>query len=210
MNNIHIFDLDGTLINSMEYYASGMKRVLEENNIPVPENLVDIVTPLGYSKTALYYQSLGLNKSFDDIIRRMEEILVYEYTNNIKLKPFVKDYLLKLKAQNDRLFVLTASPHIVTDVCLQKNGVYDLFEKVWSVEDFGIPKTKTELFCAVADTLDVNTSDIFFYDDNLTAITTAAAAGCYVYGVFDCQSDSERQQAVESCDKFIDSFEELL
>lgn len=210
MNNIHIFDLDGTLINSMEYYASGMKRVLEENNIPVPENLVDIVTPLGYSKTALYYQSLGLNKSFDDIIRRMEEILVYEYTNNIKLKPFVKDYLLKLKAQNDRLFVLTASPHIVTDVCLQKNGVYDLFEKVWSVEDFGIPKTKTELFCAVADTLDVNTSDIFFYDDNLTAITTAAAAGCYVYGVFDRQSDSERQQAVESCDKFIDSFEELL
>ena len=78
------------------------------------------------------------------------------------------------------------------------------------MEDFGIPKTKTELFCAVADKLAVTTSDIFFYDDNLTAITTSKAAGCYVYGVFDRQSDGERERAVENCDRFVDSFEELL
>ena len=210
MNRIHIFDLDGTLIDSVEYFGNGMKRILDENNIPYPDNIVDIVTPLGYSKSALYYQSLGLNKSFDEIIARMQEILVYEYTNNIKLRPFVRDYLQKLKDEGERLFVLTASPHIVTDVCLQKNGVYDLFETVWSVEDYGIPKTKTELFDAVADKLGCKTSDIFFYDDNLTAIKTSKKAGCFVYGVYDRQDDAEKQEAADYCDKFINSFKDML
>lgn len=209
MKRIHVFDLDGTLVDSMGYFGAGMVRVLDENGISYPDNIVDIVTPLGYSRTAEYYRdSLGLDMPLDKMISRMQEILVYEYTNNIRLKAGVREYLESLAG--DRLFVLTASPHIVTDVCLEKNGVFDKFEQVWSVEDYGIPKTKTELFYEVARRIGCEVGDIMFYDDNLTAITTAKAAGCCVFGVYDRQDAAERERACAVSDRFIDSFCQLL
>ena len=53
MKQIHIFDLDGTLLDSMPFFARGVLQVLEEEGIPYGDDLIDILTPLGDEKTAL-------------------------------------------------------------------------------------------------------------------------------------------------------------
>lgn len=211
MKRVCIFDLDGTLIDSMAYFAKGLLSILDEEGISYGEEMVGIVTPRGYTKSAEYYiEELGVKDTVEHLVHRMEQKLVPAYSNEIKLKPFVKDYLLKLKAEGAALYVLTASPHIVTDVCLQNNGVYDLFEQVWSVEDFGLSKAGTALFYKVAETIGRDTSDIEFYDDNLTAVSNAVRAGHKVYGIKDQQTAEDLALVKKRCHVFVESFEELL
>ena len=211
MKKICIFDLDGTLVNSMPRYTAGMYAVLDRRNISYEPDLIKILTPLGYTKSAEYYREhFGLTESVKEIVREMGEILVYEYSNNITLKPGVRDYLEKRKAEGASLYVLTASPHLVTDVCLKNNGVFDLFDKVWSVEDFGLSKSGTELFYKVAETVGCKTGDVEFFDDNLTALTNCTKAGMISYAVYDGQSDEDVAKMKEIGEYFVRSFEDLL
>lgn len=211
MQRVCIFDLDGTLVDSMAYFAKGLLSILDEEGISYdPEEMVGIVTPRGYTKSAVYYiEELGVQDTVEHLVHRMEQKLVPAYAEEICLKPFVKEYLQTLKAQGARLFVLTASPHIVTDVCLQHNGVYDLFEQVWSVEDFGLSKAGTALFYRVAEEIGRETADIEFYDDNLTAVSNAVRAGHKVYGIQDKQSPEDLALIQKRCHVFVENFKQL-
>ena len=207
---VYVFDLDGTLVNSMPRYEAGMLSILDEVGIAYGDDLIKIITPLGYTKTAEYYiNELGLDDSVASIVSKMENKLVYEYSNNIFLKPGVNEYVRRLHAEGARLFVLTASPHIVTDVCLKHNGVYDLFETVWSVEDFGLSKSGTELFYEVARRIGCERDEINYFDDSLIALKNAKKSGYITYAVYDRHTPDEIERMKNEYDIFVGSFEEL-
>lgn len=192
MQKICIFDLDGTLIDSMPYYAAAMMNILDEEGIPHDAETVKTVTPLGYRGTAEYYVDvLGVRDSVENLVSRMDRALYEAYSKTIRLKSGVKELLERLHSMGARLFVLTASPHKMTDACLCANGVYDLFEKVWSVEDFSLTKSDTLLFYKVAKTIGCRMEDVHYFDDNAIAVTNARRAGYRVYGVRDLQPENE-------------------
>ena len=207
---VYVFDLDGTLVNSMPRYEAGMLSILDEAGIAYGDDLIKIITPLGYTKTAEYYiNELGLDDSVASIVSKMENKLVYEYSNNIFLKQGVNEYVRRLHAEGARLFVLTASPHIVTDVCLKHNGIYDLFETVWSVEDFGLSKSGTELFYEVARRIGCERDEINYFDDSLIALKNAKKSGYITYAVYDRHTPDEIERMKNEYDIFVGSFEEL-
>ena len=207
MEKIFVFDLDGTLVDSMPYFAKGMTSVLDDENISYDyDEIVKTVTPLGYTKGAQFYKTLGVKASVDDMVAKINERLVFEYTNNVKLKPGVEAYLNKIHSEGGRLFVLTASPHSVTDACLKANGVFDLFEKVWSVEDFSLSKSDTRIFHAVARYIGCAENDVNYFDDNLTAVTNSKKAGYKVFGVLDRQDEGDVAKIKQLCDVFVESF----
>ncbi len=211
MKPIYIFDLDGTLVDSMPYFAKGILKIADDAGLTYGEELLKILTPLGYTKSAEYYvRELGVKDSVANIVSRIEQNLVYEYTNNIVTKPGVKEYLHALHQNGARLFVLTASPHLVTDVCLQKNGVYDLFEAVWSVDDFSLNKSDTRLFFKVAETLKCTPEEIHYFDDSLIALGNAKLAGYRTYAVYDAQSPEEVARMKAEYDVYVESFETLI
>ena len=210
MTDICVFDLDGTLVDSMARYARGILSVLEDEGISYEPDLIQVLTPLGYTKSAELYQKMGVPGTVEEIVRRIENKLVEQYAHYIPLKAGVGDYLRKRKAEGAKLYVLTASPHIVTDVCLQHNGVYDLFDTVWSVEDYGIAKGDVRVYEAVAQRIGCRTEDISFFDDNLTALSTGKAAGCYCIAVYDRHTEAEFAALTAAGDEAIRSFEDLL
>lgn len=211
-SEIYVFDLDGTLVNSMPYFKRAMLSIAEDEGLEYDEDLIKILTPLGYVGGAKYYiDTYGVNATVEELCERVRVRLVDAYTNDIKLKDGVREYLTALSESGARLFVLTASPHSVTDVCLKNNGVFDLFEKVWSVEDFALTKSDTRIFFEVAKTIGCGTSDVHYFDDSLIALENAKAAGYITYGVYDSQSDEELiRMRDELADVTVMSFTELL
>ncbi|MBQ9116574.1 MAG: HAD hydrolase-like protein, partial [Clostridia bacterium] len=170
-----------------------------------------ILTPLGYVGGAEYYvRELGVKNSVENIVKTIGDRLVYEYSNNVALKAGVGEYLRRLKEEGARLFVLTASPHLVTDVCLKRNGVFRLFEQVWSVEDFGLTKSDTRLFYRVAETIGCENGEIHYFDDSLVALGNAKKSGYITYGVYDAQTDEEIAEMKREYDFYVHSFEDIL
>ena len=120
MRDVYVFDLDGTLVDSMPYFTKGILSILDDAGIAYEPSLINVVTPLGYTKSAELYVTMGVKDDVATIVKNIEKKLVREYSENVKLKAGVGEYLRRLYSEGARLFVLTASPHIVTDICLKK------------------------------------------------------------------------------------------
>ena len=206
----YLFDFDGTLVDSMPAYAATMIRVLEENNIQYPADIIKIITPLGYIGTAEYFMKLGLNKPKDEIIAIITSYLTEEYHNRIPAKSNVVSVLKELKSRGADLNVLTASPHVMLDACLKRLGVYDLFTNVWSCEDFATTKADPNIYWMAAEKMGTTVDQVLFLDDNSNADKTAKSAGMKVCGVYDLSSDEYTEEIKAVADYYISDFSELL
>lgn len=205
-----LFDFDGTLVDSMPTYVSSMLRILDENGVSYGDDIVKIITPLGLIRTAEYFIELGVKLPHAEIYEKMKQYMAEEYFYNIPEKLNVTKTLLELKKRGVRLNVLTASPHATLDPCLKRLGLFDLFENVWSCDDFGTTKADPDIYVQAADRLGVAPQDILFLDDNLNADTTAKTAGLVVCGVYDKSSEEYTEQMKAATDFYIDDFWQLI
>ena len=206
----YLFDFDGTLVDSMPDYCAAMLRILDENNISYGKDIVKIITPLGTSGTADYFISLGVQLPKEEIIAKMAHYLVEAYTYRIPAKEHVPEVLQQLKSRGASLNVLTASPHVTLDPCLKRLGLYDLFDNVWSCDDFSTSKADPEIYVMAAQRLGVAVEEVLFLDDNLNADRTAKAAGMKVCGVYDDSSAEFVEEMKAATDMYIYDFNELL
>jgi HAD superfamily hydrolase (TIGR01509 family) len=207
----YLFDFDGTLVDSMPTYVAVMLRILDEAGIAYGSDLIKIITPLGYLGTARYYiEKLGLNMPADEIMARMNRYAYEEYAHRIAAKPHVAAVLHELKRQGASLHVLTASPHAVLDVCLQRLGLYDLFTNVWSCDDFATTKADPDIYRRAAARIGRPIDEILFLDDNYNADKTAVLAGMRVCGVYDPSSEEYAEEIKRVSDHYIKDFCELL
>lgn len=207
--NTFLFDFDGTLVDSMPTYVSSMLRILDENGVSYSKDIVKIITPLGLEGTANYFISLGIQRTKDELLQIMGEYMLDAYRNMIPAKPNVTETLLRLRAAGARLNVLTASPHVTLDPCLKRLNMYDLFDHVWSCEDFSTTKADPEIYRMAARELGAPVGEILFLDDNLNADLTAKAAGMLVCGVYDESSKEYEEEMKQATDFYIYNFSEL-
>ena len=207
----YLFDFDGTLVDSMPTYVSSMLRILDENGIAYEQDIVKTITPLGLNGTAKYYtETLGLAMPMEELINLMGKYMLEAYWYHISAKSNVISTLQELKKRGASLNVLTASPHITLDACLKRLGIFELFDNVWSCDDFNTTKANPEIYRKAAEKLGVAVGEVLFLDDNYNADLTAKKAGMQVCGVYD-ESSAEYVEEIRSiCDNFIYNFSELL
>ena len=206
----YLFDFDGTLVDSMPTFVSSMLRILDENNISYGDDIVKIITPLGLNGTAEYFVSLGIDKPKEAIMETMKEYMLEAYFYTIPAKSNVISTLRELKNRGASLNVLTASPHITLDACLKRLEMFDLFDNVWSCDDFNTTKANPEIYRMAAQRLGKKVEEVLFLDDNYNADKTAKEAGMQVCGVFDPSSEDYVEEMKSVADFYIFDFAELL
>ncbi len=207
--NTYLFDFDGTLVDSMPTFAAVMTRILDENGIAYGDDIVKIITPLGYLGTARYFKTLGLGGDENEIIAQMKSYSIFEYENTIEAKETVIETLKALKQSGASLNILTASPHQMLDPCLKRLCIYDLFDNVWSCDDFGTSKADPNIYKMAAEKIGVSVGDVLFLDDNMGALGTAKVAGMPVCGVYDPTSDDCKDAIKKEANHYVMRMAEL-
>lgn len=207
----YVFDFDGTLVDSMPYFGALMIRILDEAGVSYPDDIVKIITPFGYGGTAEYFRDhFAIRESREALVERMLSYAKKDYEKHIPFKGGVWEGLLALKARGASLNILTASPHDVLDVCLKRLGAYELFDNVWSCEDFGTTKADPDIYRQVAEKLDTGVDGYAFIDDNLNAVRTAKSAGVPSYGIYDKSGEDFADALREVADGYLLTLNDLL
>ena len=211
MNITYLFDFDGTLVDSMPTFCSCMLRILNENHIAYDKDITKTITPLGLSGTADFYiNDLGLKMPKEQLLLLMKEYMLDAYLHTIPAKANVISVLKALKARGASLNVLTASPHATLDPCLKRLGMWELFDNIWSCDDFATTKADPQIYVMAAERLHTTVEKVLFLDDNLNADLTAKSAGMQVCGVYDDSSKDYVELMKAANDYYIYDFQELL
>lgn len=207
MKKFYIFDFDGTLVDSMPYWSEKMFNILRSACIPIPDGLLKIITALGDKGTAKYFKDeLNVPYSEQEMFEMMDAYALPKYRDEIPLKNGVKQYLEKCKEEGISLNVLTASPHKMLDPCLKRCGVFELFDNVFSCDDFNTTKSNPEIYLKTCERIGANVSDTVFFDDNIIACKTAKVAGLKVVGVYDKTGEDFAEELKKLCDGYVLSF----
>lgn len=206
----YLFDFDGTLVDSMPAWETTMLRILNENHINYPPDIIKTITPLGFARTAVYFRTLGMKLPEKEIIALMHTYASEAYLSAIPAKPHVPETLRALRARGHSLSVLTASPHSMLDPCLKRLGLYELFDHIWSCDDFETTKTDPAIYCRAAEQIGAPVQSVIFLDDNYHADLTAVRAGMRVFGVYDRSSADYTEEIKAITERYIYDFSELL
>ncbi|WP_455538059.1 HAD family hydrolase [Terrisporobacter sp.] len=206
-----VFDLDGTIIDSMDVWEKIDVGFFAKRNLNMPNDYMEKINNMSFEESAKYtIKRFNLNEGEIDLIEEWNEMAVYEYTHNIKLKPNVKAYLEKLKENNIKIALATASPKELYEPVLKNNKIFDYFDAFTSLEEVKKNKSYPDIYLLAAKKLKVNPRDCVGFEDILVGIKNMKKINFKVVGVYDKHSSNEIEDIKKNCDKFIYDFKELL
>ena len=202
-----IFDLDGTLLDSMGIWINIDTAFLNKRNIEVPDDYADIIAPMSFNDAAMYtIDRFNLHDNTDELIKEWEDLAIYEYSNTVKMKPYSKAYLQNLKELGIKIAVATSSMPILYEAALRNNNIYDLFDVICNTGDIGAGKSQPDIFLRIAEKFNVSPRDCVVFEDILVAIKSAKSIGMTVYGVYDKASENDWKQIKKIADGVIYDF----
>jgi len=206
-----IFDLDGTLLDSLSVWEQIDIRFLEKRGIAATKEYTQAVTPLGFHKAAEYtITKYGLSESTEEVITEWNRMAQKAYASEIKLKPNVKEYLTHLLDKGVKLGVATALHQESIESVLKNNGIYDMFESFTMLQEVSRGKGFPDIYLLAAQKLSLLPEECVVYEDILTAVKGAKSGGFRVCGVYDAYAGHEWDQIVALSDFTVKNFAELM
>ncbi|NMA79052.1 MAG: HAD family phosphatase [Clostridiales bacterium] len=182
----YIFDLDGTLLDSMSVWERIDADYLSRRGIEVPPDYIDAVSSLTFSEAARYtIERFRLSESVDSLIDEWNNMAISAYGNTVALKAHAKEYLLSLKKQGAKLGIATSLPPLLYEPALRNHGIMELFDAISSTDEVSRGKTSPDVFLLTAKKLGVEPERCIVFEDIPEAIKSAKLAGMTVYGVYD-------------------------
>jgi len=204
-----IFDVDGTLLDSVPIWKDAAERYLKTLGIKAEEGLSDIIWNMSIPEGAAYMKErYKLKFSVEEIVSGVVSVVRDFYYEEAVLKPGAFEFLQKLKKRKVPMVIATASDKSYLQVALQRNGIDDIFQKIITCEEVGAGKTNSKIYLEAADYLNLPPKDIWVFEDALYAVETAKNAGFFVVGIYD-ESSRECEGDIQSlCDLYWKDFME--
>lgn len=207
-----IFDLDGTLLDSMHVWNDIDVAFLKKRGIsPVPEDYCKALAPLSFRETAEYtIQRFQLTDTPEGLMQEWNQMALDAYSHDIKLKPGAKAYLQYLREQEIRLGVCTTLSKKLYVPCLRNLGILDWFDVLVATDEVNKGKSYPEPYLYTAMKLGVRPKDCLVFEDIPAGISGALKAGMRVCGVYDDREKEHIALIKKTADYYIFTFEELL
>ncbi|MBQ8348872.1 MAG: HAD family phosphatase [Ruminococcus sp.] len=206
-----IFDLDGTLIDSMKIWTKIDRRLLRENGVEnIPPDISDRVRKMTIEESAQYFiDEFRLECTIEYIIKRIEELVRTEYEENIPLKPYAKEILDFLDEKGVPYGVATATYKGLAEAVLKRCGIRERIQFLLTEIEYPLGKNFPDIFLGGAKRLGSEPEEVLVVEDSLHCIETAAKAGFVTAGIYDEVSWNEQSLIADMADHYVRSLKEL-
>ena len=205
-----IFDMDGTLIDSMtQWRRLNVDFVRSHGIAPTPQQEKEMFSLTGRKAVEYNKETFGIEADFEDLLKKACAGMIAAYSAGMPLKPGTKAYLERLKKRGVRCIVCSASPCTLVLLALNKMNLIRDFDLIYSTELIGGHKGDPAFYEKLLEQIGERAEDCVMFEDALYAMEGARAAGFGVIGITDDTNAVVREQMQELCDRVIDSYDEL-
>ena len=204
-----IFDLDGTLLDSMGMWQNVCDEYLAQNGLGTQGKLSEEFRTMSLDRSSHYIKEVfNLEKSaqqiFDEIIDMVED----RYTSTLPLKEGAYDFVKRLYESGTKICVATASMRHLVIRAMDRTGLSEFASGVFTCSEAGAPKTEPTVFLQAMEFLGSKPEETWVFEDSLLAIKTAKNIGCKVCAVYDDSNADTTEQITALSDVYIKSFNE--
>ena len=206
-----IFDLDGTILDSMGVWRQIDVEFLGRRGISVPPDYLEAITPLGFDRAAEYtIRRFSLPESREEIVREWYMMAENAYRYQVELKEGAGEWLNRLKSLNIPLAVATSSDEALFVPALKRTGIYDCFDAFVTVKEVARGKGFPDIYEKAAGRIGCVPEQCVVFEDILQGIRGAKMGGLCAVAVYDEDSAHEEQAMRDAADYYIYSFRQLL
>lgn len=198
-----LFDMDGTLTDTMPFWIGLPKRLFEGEGLTLSLKEEATLEPLGLVKGIEYLNSLRRTEKIfgrGDVIRLLTEL----YSGNPQAKPLVPALLEELRARGVRMAVATLTPIPLAEICLARTGLAPYFEFILGGDDYPEGKNTPRIFLDSAEKFGCAPEEMVLFEDSYYSVKTARSIGIPVVGVADASKAKDREALLAASVAFFD------
>lgn len=200
-----IFDMDGTLVDSMGFWNKLIDEFLARRGFPPlsPELQEESIALTTEGTAELVIQAYRLPDTPEQIAREINGLMEEHYRTDVPLKPGAAPFLERLRAAGVKMCIASSTAPDLIDICLRRLGVRDCFEFLLSCEEVGAGKNRPDVYLEAARRLGGTPENTAIFEDILVAARTAKKAGFSLCVMYDVNSDAEQPQLKALADCYI-------
>ena len=195
--NYSIFDVDGTILDSMEVWNTLASRYIQSLDRIPEKNLDEIVSEMSLEQSAIYLKKhYRINKQEEVIISEVLNLISDFYKYEVKLMPGFKDFITHFDSMN---VIGTSCDEELVKSALKRLGVLDYFEDIMTCSKVNKGKDDPGFYLACADILKQKPDNIFVFEDADYCIDAARKVGFKVIKIKDWRDLNE--ECINNCGK---------
>ena len=201
-----IFDLDGTLFDSMFIWDTIGEIYLRSIGYEPEENLNEAFRTMSLYNAACYYKSnYGVTLSVDEIMDGVNRMVEKYYMNEIQLKPGVYDFVKHLHNIGVKMCIATATDKYLVEAALERCGIKECFSEIFTCTTVGHSKDEPDIYREALKHLGTPKDDTLVFEDAIYAIRTAKKNGFRVVAIYD-KSEENQAEVKALCDFYISDY----
>ena len=202
-----IFDLDGTLLDSMYYWRHMFELFLENYGKKPKPDLKDKLKPLSLQESAdVFRMEYGVPGSTDEVAEGINKVLEERDFHTIEAKPHVREFLELLQKNGVKICAATATDRYLVEAALKRTGLYGYFSQIYTCTEVGRGKEFPDIYLKAMEFMGERQEDTVVFEDAYYAIKTAKAAGFYVVAMADETTKEDEEGIVQTADEYHQDF----
>lgn len=206
-----LFDLDGTLVDSMWMWKAIDVEFLKRYGYDCPEDLEKVIEGMSFSETAIYFKDrFQLPMTLDEIKAIWIEMSIDKYRHEVPLKSGVAEFLPFLKKKGIRMGIATSNAQDMVAAVLDSLDIRSYFGVVATACEVAAGKPAPDIYLKVAADLGVQPEKCLVFEDVPAGILAGKRAGMRVGAVEDVFSLSMTEEKKELADFYIRDYRELI
>lgn len=207
-----IFDIDGTLIDSMWIWTNIDDLFLAKYNLTEPPNFHEGMEGKSYSETAQYFLDI-----FPELPHTRQELedewhqMAYDiYTKEIPLKKGAYAFIENMYQEGKKLGIATSNTRVLAEGTLKNNNIFPFFHSIWTSDEAKVGKPSPDVYLRVAESLGVLPERCLVFEDVPKGIMAGKNAGMKVCAIDDPFSRSQEELKRELADYYIQDFDDIM
>lgn len=205
-----IFDLDGTLVDSMWVWDQIDIDYLGNLGYDVPGDLQSAIEGMGFTEVAVYFKErFQIKDSVEEIKKTWQDMAMRQYCYEIPLKPGVRDFLIFAKSRGMKTAVASSNDRKLIESALISHEIRQYFDCIITACEVKRGKPAPDVYLKAAGMLHADPAKCLVFEDIVPGILAGKTAGMTVCAVEDDYSIPQREEKRKSADFYIHSYDEI-
>lgn len=206
-----LFDLDGSLVDSMWLWRDIDIEYLGRYGISLPEGLQAEIEGMSFSETAVYFKErFQIPETIETIKSNWNQMAWDKYTHQVPLKEGARAFVEYCRQNQIRLGIASSNSRELVENVLKVHGILDYFDGIVTSCDVEKGKPAPDVYLEAARRCHAAPERCLVFEDIVPGILAGKAAGMRVCAVEDAYSRHQEQDKKMLSDYYIKDYLEIM